>query len=438
MARKWLLSLILIPVLLGSGVGVFELLVATAPKPPTSVPIRPVLLVEAERVTSGDVVESIFGYGTAQADRRAWIMAQVAGVIVELPDHTRVGAAVKAEDLLLRIDDRDYAERVERARSMLAAEEAALRRLDVEEENNARLISIAESELQIADREYERVRGLDESGNARPRELDLALQARQGLRRACQTLYGQRDAIPQNRAAQQASRDRVAAELRLAELELERCAVRATFDGEIASRSVDLGERVAVGQSLVSVLSPDRMEVPIELPLSIHGRVSVGAPCKLRMESNQQVVWQGEVTRIAPAADEATRTFQLFVEVDNRIQPQPLLAGAFVQAEIEGPLIRDVVTLPREAVVDGYVFLLEERTQLARRVPVTVERTLRERVALRGVQSGSLVVLTNLDVLADGLPVRVGEPSNEPTESEAGARPVQAGGAPAAEVRGTP
>ncbi len=89
----------------------------------------------------------------------------------------------------------------------------------------------------------------------------------------------------------------------------------------------------------------------------------------------------------------------------------PLLSGAFVHAEIDGPLIRDVVTLPRAALVDGHVFVVNEAEQQVRRIPVRVERTLRERVALRDVPAGSLVVLTNLDVLADGMPVRVAEPS---------------------------
>jgi RND family efflux transporter MFP subunit len=114
--------------------------------------------------------------------------------------------------------------------------------------------------------------------------------------------------------------------------------------------------------------------------------------------------WQGEVVRISPQADEQTRTVQIFVEVDNHRQSTPLLPGTFVHARIEGPVLTDVMVVPRDAVLTGKSFVdVDGRAQ--RRV-VTIDRTLHGlAIVADGLNVGERVILTNLDVMYDGAPV---------------------------------
>ena len=73
MRRQVLISLILIGVLLGIGSAGAYLLIHTAPKAPVSDSDRPALLVRTRQLTPQTLVEPIVGYGTARADRYAWI-----------------------------------------------------------------------------------------------------------------------------------------------------------------------------------------------------------------------------------------------------------------------------------------------------------------------------------------------------------------------------
>ncbi|MBU0616599.1 MAG: efflux RND transporter periplasmic adaptor subunit [Planctomycetes bacterium] len=418
MQRQIIISLLLVVVLLAGGAGVAALLVRTAPQPPTNPTERAALLVVGLELKPRTVIEPIVGYGTAHADRQAWIAAQVSGELVELSPKLHVGEPVEDGEQLIRIDDREYQRQLERARSLLAADEAQLERLVVEEDNVDRLIGIATTELEIAQREHERVLGLFEAQQAPRRELDQARQGFEQARRELQMLENQKALYPQQRAVLLANRDLHRADAGLAELDLERCHIRAPFRGRLEAVEVEIGERVNVGTRLFALLDPDLIEVPIELPVSLRDRVASGAKCELKLESNPNVAWSGQVARIAPSAAQATRTFSLFVEVDNTRQEPPLMPGLFVRARIDGPTWRDVLVIPRGIIQQEHVFLYNDG--LARRRAVKVDRHLFDQALVSGLKVGEVVITSNLDALYDGAPVRIqpdppvaGQPAGE-------------------------
>jgi hypothetical protein len=75
-----------------------------------------------------------------------------------------------------------------------------------------------------------------------------------------------------------------------------------------------------------------------------------------------------------------------------------------VHARIDGPVLEDVLIVPREAVLSGRGFVLrDERAQIR---SVKVARTLQTLAVIEsGFAAGDQVILTNLDVLYDGAPV---------------------------------
>ncbi len=445
MRRQIVISLLLVVVLLGGGAGVGALLVRTAPQPPTNPTERPALLVRGLELRPQTVVEPIVGYGTARADRQARIATQVSGEVVELSPKLHVGELVEEGELLVRIDEREYQRQLERARSLLAADQAQLEQLSVQEQNVDRLIAIATTELEIAQREHQRVLDLFEAQQAPRRELDLARQGLEQARRELQTLENQKALFPQQRAVLLANRDLHQADAGLAELYLERCRIHAPFRGRLETVDVEIGERVGVGTRLFALLDPDLIEVPIELPVSLRDRVATGAKCELRLESNRDAAWSGQVARIAPSAAQATRTFSLFVEVDNtrqvdsvasglrarRAQPRegqapaepPLMPGLFLRARIDGPVWRDVLVVPRGVIQQDHVFLYNDG--LARRRAVRIERYLFDQALISGLSVGDIVITSNLDALHDGAPVRLEPDAPVAAQKSRGLQPAR-------------
>ncbi len=94
-----------------------------------------------------------------------------------------------------------------------------------------------------------------------------------------------------------------------------------------------------------------------------------------------------------------------------------MIPGYFVTAEVEGPLLRQVLAIPRGVIVEDHVFVVND--DVAHRRTVVIDRLVGELAVISsGLESGDALILTNLDVLFDGAPVRVqaGRPPSPPKE----------------------
>ena len=405
MRTRVVVTITLVPLLLAAGAGLAGLLISLKTNPPDHTTPRPPLVVRALQVAPRTLTERIAGYGTAVADRYAWLSSEVPGHVAELAEEFRAGAAVRKGQLLITLDDREYAQQLRRAQSRLDLEQAELKRLEIEKQSIAKLVAIASTELEIAQRETDRVRGMVEEGTSGRRELDLTRLEYEQSRRRLQTFKNDLAEWPQRHARQEASCRLRRAEVALAQLDVDRCQITAPFGGRLETIHVEIGERVAAGQRLASLLDPDRIEVPIELPVSRRADVRVGSACVLSLESRQDVVWRGSVSRVAPSADETNRSFRIYVEVDNRAQARPLIPGMFVHARIDGPTHVDVIAIPRGSVQDGSVFVSHDRRVQHR--SVTIVRRLAEYTIVSGLDPGEIVITSNLDALSDGMQVEL-------------------------------
>lgn len=400
-------TIVLIVVVLGVGSAGMQYLIRTSPKPPVSTKKRPTLAVSWLEVEPRTVIEPVVGFGTARADRYATIAAQVSGPIIEVAPELEVGATVTQGQVLLRLDPREYEAQVDRIESQLAVDEAALRRLEVEETNIDRLIKTATAERDIAKREYDRGLALLERGSSNPRELDQYRMVLEQTRRSLTTFENDKALLPERVKSQSAMVGLRRAELAIAKLNLERSEITAPIDGRIDLVQVEVGATVMPGQALFTMLDPQRIEIPIELPVSLQDRVDVGAPCRVTLTSNETMKWSGRVERISPSADQTTRTFSAFVMVDNREQESPFLPGMFVTATIAGPELRDVLVLPRATVKNGEVFVY--RDGVVRRTPIDIERILLTNCVVSGLAPGDRVITSNFDAIYDGAVVDLRE-----------------------------
>ncbi len=419
MGRRVLISTILGVVILAGGAGVFKILVSLRQEPEARETNRRPLTVSAIELRPETIIVPMVGFGTAQADRLAVIGAQVTGQVVELAEGLRAGVAVEEGALLLRIDERDYQAQLARAQAMLAAEQADLARLDVRRRNLEDMVSTAKSEHDVSEREYGRDLELIEAGTSNPRELDVARLALQRARRTLQQIEGELAAWPDSRARLVATCELRAAEVELADLNVGRCRITAPFAGRIESMGVEIGEQVRPGQQLLKLQDASLIEVPIELPVSWRASVRVGAAVRLSLESRPDDWWSGQVARISPSANESTRCFSVFAEVVNEEDDERgalLTPGMFVEAHIDGPTLTDVLLVPRGCVRRGLVYVCEGG--LARERAVIVERQVLDRTVVSGLEPGEVVITSNLDVLAEGLPVTPVGATARPAESQ--------------------
>jgi multidrug efflux system membrane fusion protein len=106
------------------------------------------------------------------------------------------------------------------------------------------------------------------------------------------------------------------AELTRARLDLEYMQVRAPFDGALQARAVEIGDFLKVGDPIATFVDNRTIIVSASVSELDARFVHVGMTAKATLATGENV--HGNIRYVAPVADEATRTFTVELEIDNR------------------------------------------------------------------------------------------------------------------------
>ncbi len=412
--RRWW-----IPVLILAAAGVAAAgLIATKPKTQPVKAGERAWLVGAETPERGRYVPNVTLFGKVES---LWSSDLTAALSADVLDVASIeGDAVSKGQLLLRLDDRD-------ARLQLAQREAELAqaqaRIDSEmRRHEADLEALPrESQLLALTRsEVARLRDLVKKKVGAQSQLDTARQAAERQAIAVTVRQQAVDEHTARLAELQAARVRAEALRDQAQLELERCEVRAPFNGRIAQVLVSPGRRVRAGDPLIGLYSTDDMIVRAQVPSrhlpTVRRAMAAGAKLHASGEVDGIAVTARLRSLAADAADAAGGVDGLFDITDSN--GLPVDQGRFVRLELAMPPADNLVALPHEAIYGAdrvYVIDADNRMRglrVERAGEVLMESgETRLLVRIPDLQSGSRVVTTQLPNALDGLLVRVSDGS---------------------------
>jgi RND family efflux transporter MFP subunit len=371
---------------LGAGAG-FALIrfgptVEQAPEPPAP-PVVRVVSAKPRNVT----VE-VRSQGEIQPRTRSQLVAQVAGRISRVAPQFAAGEFFEKGDTLVWLDNADYRLAVQQAQAQVAQARVAL-----EQER---------AQAKVAREEWKDL-GRGEPSALVLRKPQLA-QAETAL------------AAAQAAAAQ-------------ARLQLERTTLQAPYDGRVRATQANVGQFVGAGTTLAELYATDYAEVrlPVQerdlrfLPVGVGypGERSQGPPVVLSDDSSE---WRGMIVRVAGTLDPKTRLIDLYARVDDpfnrerQTQRAPLPMGLFVQARIQGRTLENVIVLPRAALRDGRVLVVENGRLAFRDVEVVRTRGDDVVVQAKGLGAGAQVVVSPLETPVAGMSVRTVPAEGDPQQ----------------------
>jgi RND family efflux transporter MFP subunit len=393
--------------ILGGAVVLAAVMIALRPDPPLREPGSQAPFVTTASATGRDGAIPVYSAGTVRPRAEIDVAAQINGKVASVAPAFQSGGRVSAGEVLFRIDDADYQNRVQQARANVAAQLVALLQ--------------AEEEARIARAEYEGF--LRRRGDGAPPGEASPLTLRE----------------PQLAAAR-AALARDSAALADAELALSRTEVSAPFSGIVRTEMVDVGQFVAAGQGVGRLYADDAVEVVV--PLSDadaalipdlwmldagDGDASVEATV-IAEYGDRTYTWSGYVDRAEAALDEQTRTIDVVVRVpdpfaggrataledggaeaspDDGHGGPPLLVGQFVEVRIAGAAPEQYFTVPRAALRTGNEIWALHQDSLVTIVPVGVLQRADELVYVTGpLVGGQSVVLNGLQFATEGMVVR--------------------------------
>ena len=164
-----------------------------------------------------------------------------------------------------------------------------------------------------------RERALDERRLAYEHEADRLKELSQGGFTSANELE-QRSARARAEAAEV---EGLKAELVSKGLEVDDCILHAPFAGEVAQRLVDPGAYVRPGNAAIVVVDRSRIRITADAPESDFNHLAPGTPVRIEGVATGAKL-NAVISRRAPAADDATRTIHIEVDVDNPRRALPV------------------------------------------------------------------------------------------------------------------
>uniref|UniRef100_A0A9E8CQH1 HlyD family secretion protein n=1 Tax=Bosea sp. NBC_00436 TaxID=2969620 RepID=A0A9E8CQH1_9HYPH len=241
------------------------------------------------------------------------IAPQLAGYVAEVP--VQDFATVKQGDLLLRIDDRIFAQKLEQARAGLAAQRAALANSDQSRAAaEARLraavanVASAEAALRTAEANWGRIEPLRERGVVSQTSTDQSQQALDQARASITSTNAAVDVARQdiqtavvNRQSLVAAVEGAEAAVHLAEIDLSNTRVIAPQNGRLGEVSARLGQYVSAGTQLMALV-PDQVWVIANFKETQLAGMRTGQSVSFTVDALRHARLTGKIERFSPAA----------------------------------------------------------------------------------------------------------------------------------------
>jgi RND family efflux transporter MFP subunit len=379
---RWLLLLAVIVV---AGWLVFK---PKQPAPPvavavTAAPVLDFLPQEVMTVSPLELRQTLSLSGSLRAIEQASVKARVAGEVREVL--AREGEAVKAGQIIVKMDTTEYQARLEQGRGNLNAMKA---------------------QLEIATKTRDNNRTLLEKGFISRNAFDNAASQFEVAR---------------------ANVDAAQAALDVLQKTLNDTVIRAPISGLVASRSVQPGEKVSPDNRLLELVNLQQMEMEAAVPTSEIASIRVGQQVSLRIEGLPET-FDGRVARINPGTQSGSRSVMAYIVVAN---PQTLLRGGmFAQAQLTLRSKDGELALPYSAVHKdsngSYVYAIDNGLLIKKAVVTGNEGRNGEDTLIEirsGLVSGDQIIRNDMGNLRPGTAVRISK-ATMPAEVRAATAPA--------------
>jgi RND family efflux transporter MFP subunit len=219
----------------------------------------------------------------------------------------------------------------------------------------------------------------------------------------------QLDEAESNHAAAEAQLKAVDAQIRENEVQLQYYRVTAPAAGVVGEIPIRPGDRVTPATMITTIDQPEGLEAYINVPLERASELKTGLTVQL-IGTDGQTIASNPITFVAPRADDTTQT--VLVKATLTRAPAGLRVMQYVRARLiwshESALTVPVLAVSRVA-GQHFVFVAEpsERGFVARQKPVKLGEVIGdEYVVSGGLQPGQRVIVSNLQKIGDGVPVK--------------------------------
>jgi HlyD family secretion protein len=351
--------------------------------------------VKIDTISKGSLIQKITANGIVHADKELDISASISGVISEINIYD--GKFVNKNDVLIKLDDREYRINLKEAEERLIEAKVNYGFLikdvptDSTKSEEKELIS---KQLKEIEKKYESNLISEKEYFERKDELDLKLIF----------TGAKRDELILNKSGYNAAINQIDK----AKLKLDHTIIKAPFSGVIGNFDLVVGERIDAGNKLFKLFSTKTIKIDINILESELNKISIGNNVEIRIPALPGEAFTGEVSQISPYIDTENRTSKIVISIkniDSKIKP-----GMFAKVLIASKTLNDRILLPKEALLvrdkRNLVFTVENNLAKWKYVDIG-EQNDRYIEVISGVNAGNKIIVEGHFNLAHDSKVKI-------------------------------
>jgi RND family efflux transporter MFP subunit len=383
--------------------------------------------------------------GNLASDAQTDVAPAVSGKITEV--NFDIGSYVNQGDILVRLDSRDAAIRLDQARAQVEQQRKAVgqaeanidqaianlrqtqARLGVTDGQTFQIKDFSQvkqfgAQLELAEKELRRAERLLETGDVsrsiydqRRSQRDALLgqldEARSNAAVAIKAIDTARAVVDTNRAAAASARAALGpleAQVAAAQKAVTDTAIRAPISGYVSDRVADVGEFISPNtpnSKIATIVRTSTLRVRIDVPEQEIGKIANGQGISLQTSAYPDRNFAGVVARVSPSVSTTARTLVVEAEVQNTeglLKPGQFATVRIVQSKPE-PAVMIPVTAVKTVGDTNSVFVIKDGA--AREQFVQLGLLENDMIQVKqGVVEGDQVAVGNLAALTDGVLVR--------------------------------
>ncbi len=329
-------------------------------------------------VKKQSIFDEIVLTGAVGSEEEANISSKIPGRVISVDADT--GMSVKAKQTLVIIDD-----------SQLKIQKMQIQNQILVAQANMDAIKI---QINDAERDLNRMEELYKENVISKKQLE-------GYQVKLETLQ-------KNYESAQKSLQVVKDNLKLIDIQIEDCIVRAPFDGIIGNKRVEMGEIVGPGQVLMIIYNTKKLNAQMKIPEAYVPKLKYGQNVQLELDAFEGKTITGKITKISGTPDPKTRMFIVYISLpfaDSVIKP-----GMFAKGTVAIDKKTDTIMIPEKAVFEesGKKFVYIVENGRAKKIEVKLGEYSNGSVEIKsGLSDGNMVVVFGKENLSPDSRVQI-------------------------------
>ncbi len=333
--------------------------------------------VKTAAVARQDVTGQVSVTGVLDAQDKSVLSAQLPGQVQTV--NVKEGDRVQKGEVIVALDQSDLQNQLQQAQALLDSSQATLEQAKIAYDN--------------AQANFQRYQALYQSGAVSLSQLQQITESRD-------------IALSQYQAAQSAGISGAQQKIQAIRLNIDKMTIRSPIDGIVATCSVSVGDNVAPGMPLATVVATDNLVLTGNVSESAVNYLKQGQDATVASDSVSNQTFQGKVNYISPVSIPTGQFFPVKVTVRNSggLLKVGMTGSANITVVVPGQL-----TLPNQAIIQrsgqDVVFVIKDGKAV--KTPVkTGLRNDKVTVITQGLREGDQVAASGVENLIDGMAVQ--------------------------------